>query len=63
MSVRFRLAPEMIFKLRQFLPRARFTISNRLPSRRSRQYLLNHLAYVRRRQASGALRASMGFLC
>jgi ribosomal protein S14 len=50
----------MTFKLRQFVHRARY--SNRTPQRRSRQFLTNYLAHLRRQRPSGPIRASLGFL-
>lgn len=47
-------------KLRQFIRRA--CRPNRLPFRRSRQFLTNYLVYLRRQAPSAPIRASLGFL-
>lgn len=50
------------FKLRQFIHRTKYTLSNRVTVAYSRQFLLNQIAYTRRQRTSGAVRAAMGFL-
>lgn len=50
----------MNIKLRQFVHRTHYT--NHLPSCRSRQFLLNRLAHLRRQRPSAPLRASIGLL-
>ena len=65
LSVRFRPAPinsNMLHKLKQQINRYRLTSSNRLPTRRARQFLLNYLRLVREDTASFKLRAAMGLI-
>lgn len=52
----------MTKKLRQFIHRKNYTVSNRVTVACSRQFLLNQIAYHRRQRTSGAVRAGMGFL-
>lgn len=51
----------MLFKLKQQISRYRFTLSNRLPNRRARLFLINHLRALRnQRISSAAPRAALG---
>jgi ribosomal protein S14 len=52
----------MLHKLRQQINRHRRTLSNRVPNRRARQFLLNYLRFVREDTASYKLRAAMGLI-
>jgi len=50
----------MLHKTKQQLERHLFTPSNRLPSLRSRQFLLNYFQAVRTTRPFGPMRAAMG---
>lgn len=66
LSVRFRLTPpllyDMLHKLRQNTLRYRFTSSNRLPLRRARKFLTNHIRMIRLETSSAPMRAAMGLI-
>lgn len=52
----------MLHKLKQNTLRYRFTSSNRLPLRRARQFLLNHIRTIRLETSSAPMRAAMGLI-
>ena len=52
----------MLHKLRQMTSRYRLTSSNRLPTRRARQFITNQLRVIREERSSGPLRAAMGLI-
>lgn len=52
----------MLHKLKQNTLRYRFTSSNRLPLRRARQFLLNHIRMIRLETSSAPMRAAMGLI-
>lgn len=52
----------MLHKLKQQTTRYKRTVSNRVPNRRARQFLLNYLRFVREDIASYKLRAAMGLI-
>lgn len=63
--VRFPVAPQrkfprMLFKLKQQISRYRFTESNRLPNRRARLFLVNHLRLIRNYKSAAIARAALG---
>lgn len=50
----------MLFKLKQQISRYRFTESNRLPNRRARLFLVNHLRLIRNHKSAAIARAALG---
>lgn len=50
----------MLFKLKQQISRYRFTESNRLPNRRARLFLVNHLRLIRNYKSAAIARAALG---
>jgi len=52
----------MLHKLRQNTLRYRFTSSNRLPLRRARKFLTNHIRMLRLETSSAPMRAAMGLI-
>lgn len=52
----------MLHKLRQNILRYRLTSSNRLPLRRARKFLTNHIRMIRLETSSAPMRAAMGLI-